>query len=312
MTRKLEMQALSAEVASVERMLASRTEEEDPIGHYQYAQRLEELRERLQELGDSPELVASIALFFAGSPVVGSRGVKADFAGQVVEIFQDLVSKRFAASEVGDLGRRGPVPLRASSDLLLTEVVRGSFGVVLEESVDTEPLATTELRVVLDEVVDYIDAAANEDGEAFERVLERIDNRSLQSLGDFFQLLDDEAATVRVVEGEFDRQLTPTEVHRARERTSDSRVDERDDQRLDGVLFLLPAHRKFELVLDSGESIWGPVSSEFATAHLEAIRSANNVVGRRWRVLARARTVIRPNREPKTTYTLLALLEQVG
>jgi hypothetical protein len=312
MIRKLEIEALSADVASLEDMLRDRSADDDPIGYLQFSERLEQLRQQLGALGHERQLTAGVALFFAGGPVVGSRGIRADFAGRAVEIFQDIVSKRLAALELGELAGHGPVPLRASSDLLLTDIARGSFGVVLEESSENEPLAETQLKTVLDDVVSSIDTAASEDGAAFEQLLETIDNRYLRSLGEFFALLDDSAATVRVVEGDLDRQLDIAEVHRARERTSATRIEERDDQPLVGTLFLLPTHRRFELVLESGESIGGPISGEFATAHLEAVRDANEVVGRRWRVRARARTVTRPNREPKTTYKLLGLLERLN
>lgn len=311
MLRKLQIDSLSAEAASLEAMLHERTEEEDPIGHFQYSERLGELRQEIEQLGGEPELTAGVALFFAGAPVVGSRGIRAEFAGRAVEKFQDIVSKRFAANEFGELGGRGPVPLRASSDLLLTNVARGSFGVLLEESLDNEPLAETQLKVVVDDVVNSLHVASLEDSEAFDQLLETIDHRYLRALGEFFELLDDARATLRVVEGAQDRQLLPTEIHRARERTTATRIDERDDEPLVGTLFLLPAHRRFELVLDSGETLWGPVAREFATAHLEALRAANEVVGRRWRVRTRARTVTRPNREPKTTYTLLRLVQRV-
>lgn len=311
MVRKLEIESLSAEVATVESLLGKRSPEDDPIGYFQYSQRLAGLNRKLEDLGQAPELTAAIALFFAGDPVVGSHGIRADFAGRAVEIFQDIVSKRFAANELGDLGGRGPVPLRSRSDLLLTNVTRGSFGVVLEEAYDNHPLAETQLKVVLDDVVNSINVASMEDNGPFEELLETIDHRYLRSLGEFFELLDDKSATVRVVEGDQDKQLNPVEVHRARERTSSARIEEREDEPLVGTLYLLPAHRRFELVLENGESIWGPVASEFATAHMEALRDANDVVGKRWQVKARARTVTRPNRPPKTTYRLLGLIKRL-
>jgi hypothetical protein len=310
MVKKLAVQSLTAEVAAVETLLEGRSAEDDPVGHFQYAQRLARLRAELEGL-DYPELTGSVALFFAGAPVVGSHGIRADFAGKAVEKFQDIVSKRFAASEVGDLGERGPVPLRANSELLLTNVARGSFGVVLEEADTNQPLTETQMKVVLDDVVQTIQTAAVEENEPFDTLLETIDHRYLRALGGFFELLDDQAATVRVVEGERDHQFTSLEIHRARERTSATQIDERDDERLAGTLFLLPGPRRFELVLDEGVSISGTVSREFANAHLEDVGHANDVVGRRWRVRARTRTVTRPNYAPKVTYRLLGLVERL-
>jgi len=94
--RKLEVEAMSAEAAALEALLRERTEDEDPVGHYQYTHRLNELRDYLDELTTAPDLTASVALFFAGEPVIGSRGVRADFASRAVGIFQDIVAKRFA------------------------------------------------------------------------------------------------------------------------------------------------------------------------------------------------------------------------
>lgn len=311
MVKKLEIEALSVEAESLEALLRARTEQDDPIGVYQFKQRLEQVRQRIGEIAEAPALTAGVALFFAGGPVTGSRGIRADFAGKAVESFQAMVAKKFAAFEVGELGQRGRIPLRASSDLILTDVVRGSVGLVLEEANDNVPIVETELKVVLDDVVCTIAAAAQEEAEPFEEILEDIDSRFLRSMGEFFALLDDADATVRLVEGERDRQFDHTQIHRARERTDAAEINERDNEVLVGALYLLPAHRKFELVLDSGETVWGPVSAEFAGQHLEALRNANDVVGHRWRVRVKVRVVTRPNRLPKTTHKLLGLIERL-
>lgn len=312
MVKKLELEALTAEVASLGALLSTRTVEEDPIGFFQYSQRRDEIQGKINALGAAPELEASIALFFAGAPVTGSRGIRANFAGKAVAIFQDLVSKRFAAQELGEIGRRGRVPLRANSELMLTDVVRGSFGLLLSEAVENEPLAETQLKTVLDSVVESIDIATDPDSQRFEELLEDIDARYLRSLGEFFELLDEEHATIRLVEGNSDQQFDAVQLHRARVRTGAARIDESEDEQMQGVLYLLPAHRKFELVLDSGESIWGTVSREFATAHLEALRAVSEVVGHKWTVNTSVRTVTRPNSEPRVTHRLTGLIARVN
>lgn len=311
MVRKLELESLSAEAATIDRLLTDRPEEADPIGYFQLSQRREELQTQINQMQGAPDNSASIALFFAGAPVVGSRGIRADFAGRAVSVFQDLVSKRFAAAELGELGRRGRIPLRANSDLFITDVVRGSFGVVLSETIETEPLADTQLKTVVDSVVNSIDVATASDSEPFEALLEDIDSRYLRSLEEFFELLDEEAATVRLVEGDLDRQFNSIQVKRGRERTSSTQINERDDELFEGTLFLLPAHRKFELVTNGAESIWGTVAREFSGTHLNELADANEVVGHRWRVRIATRTIQRPNQEPKTTMRLLGLVAKL-
>jgi hypothetical protein len=310
MRRKLEIEGLSAEAASLQALLDGRAEDDDPIGVYQYTQRLTELLLEIDLLSAGDDKAASIALFFAGGPVTGSRGIRADFAGKAVEVFQDMVSKRFAAHE-GPLGQRGRIPLRANSDLLLTEIARGSVGLLLEEAIDSVPIVDTQLKVVLDEVVDSIGTAANVDDAKFDELLDDVDNRFLKSLGEFFELLDDSDATIRLVEGDLDRQLDGDEIHRARLRTADADVEDSDDEEVVGTLYLLPAHRRFELRVAPDNVIWGLVASEFTTRHLDEVQGADDVVGRVWRARVRSRTIKRPNREPKVTYRLVGLIERI-
>jgi hypothetical protein len=52
MLKKLERDALAADLAAVESLLASRTAEDDPIGHFQYSGRKAELQRRLSQLDE--------------------------------------------------------------------------------------------------------------------------------------------------------------------------------------------------------------------------------------------------------------------
>ena len=47
MVKKLELEALTAEVASLGELLRTRTPEEDPIGYFQYSQRKAYIQERI-------------------------------------------------------------------------------------------------------------------------------------------------------------------------------------------------------------------------------------------------------------------------
>ena len=98
--RCLEFDALNADLAAVSSLLEQRSEDEDPIGHLQLTARKSELESELARLQQGHERSASIALYFGGRPVVGSRGILATFGGKMLDIYQDLVSKRFAAREL--------------------------------------------------------------------------------------------------------------------------------------------------------------------------------------------------------------------
>ena len=133
MLKRLERDATKADLAAVELLLSARTPEEDPIGHMQFSRRLDDLTRRLQEIEEAPSTAVEVGLFFGGRPVVGSYGILAEFGAKALAEFQTLVSSAFAAQE-GALGSRGPVPQRDRTQLLLTDVARGSFGFILNQA----------------------------------------------------------------------------------------------------------------------------------------------------------------------------------
>lgn len=312
MLKKLEVQALRADIGSVEHLLQDRTPENDPLGFMQLSKRRDALIAKLNAVQSSVQHRAAVALFFAGGPVVGSRGIDATFAGKTVSLFQDLVSKQFAMEEVGDLGRRGPVAMQPNSDLLVTNVVRGSVGLLLEEADQNEALTDTQLKVVVDHVVDTVTAAAAPTSDAFEQALEGMAPRFLASLGDFFELLDERRALLRVVESDREISFGGEEIRRGHERARAAHIDEKEHDELVGKIFILPDSRRFELRIVDGEpAVTGTIAREFARKDLENLLASGNAIGERWRVRIRTRTLTRPTRSPKVTHTLLGMIERV-
>lgn len=261
MLRKLERDALRADLAAVETLLAERTEAEDPVGHYQYTLRRKLLEEQLAKLSDIPESSAAVGLFFGGKPVIGSRGINAEFGAQALEGFQKLIATHWASRE-GPLDKRGPVPQRDQSQLMITDVARGSVGFILEEFSDHQELLETPLRNAVDDVCDLIHQFSTADEERFGAATEAVDDRLLGGLKLFFKLLDDNEATLRVVEEEREFQLDRGSVHRARERT-DALVLEENDIEVSGVLYVLPDARRFEFhPTDKSETLRGTISTD--------------------------------------------------
>lgn len=312
MLKKLEQESLQADIASIDRLLSSRTEAEDPIGFFQLSNRLAELKTQLEAVQAQTDKLASVALFFGGAPVFGSKGISAEFAGRAIDAFQDLVSKSFAATETGTLGERGPIPLRGNAQLMLTDIARGSFGLVLEETDANESLAETALHGIVDEVTQAILDFSAPDDNIFEAALAKVDSRSLISFRDFFKLLDEQSATVRLVEGDKDSELDSTAVHRARLRTDFTAVEDKVSDTIVGRLTFLPMHRRFELkVAGNEEPLYGTISPEFSRDKLEELEKSPNVLGKVWRTKVRIRETHRPNQPPKLTYTLMGLVERV-
>lgn len=312
MVRKLEVDALKNDLAAVRGLLARRTLETDPIGYHQFSHRAADIERQLAELVALPDNKASLAVYFSGAPVQGSRGVGAGFAGKAVNFIQELVSKQFAIMERGAMASVGPVPLRGNSDLLLTDVARGSFGVILEEAEGTDSITESELHVAVSKVALDIKGTAQVDATAFEEMLGEVDARYFATLSQFFKLFDESNATVRMVESENDISLDSQAVHRGRERTDAAITNDDDNVRFSGRLFLLPAARKFELkVIGTGESIHGNVSREFSSSYLDRV-GAEDVVNRDWIVRLKSRSITRANGTSQVRYSLMGLLQPVN
>lgn len=311
MPRKLRLDGLRADRAAVHVLLFEAEQIGDPVGKLQYEYRLKQIEAEIRDLEGTPEHCASVALFFGGNPVLGSRGILADFAGSALSQFQQIVTKRFASAELGSLGTRGPVPLSDNTHLMITEIARGSFGFVLDEFSDQQSMCNTALKMVVNEVTDVVYHTAAPDDAAFEEVAEKLDQRSLIALKDFFVTLDTSNATVRIVEEDRDFLLDSPAVHRGRLRTEATTIDEKNDDVIGELLGFLPEHRRYELRKQSGEVISGAATKQATEQYISALHSPQGASGKVWRTKMSIRTIQRRNRAPKVVYTLLEFIEQV-
>jgi hypothetical protein len=312
MLKKLEIDSLRADLASVNALLAKRSEESDPIGWLQFSHRKKELEEEIAKLQEA-EATTGIGLFFGGQPVLGSRGIQAEFAGKALKSFQDIISKRFACLESGPLGSRGPIPMRGNAQLLITDVVRGSFGFILEEASEEAKRGDATLKEVMKEVSQLVFQISTEEesDDHFVPILETIDNRILVTLREFFQLLDESWATLRVVEGQTDYLLSREAIKRARRRIDTLEISEKEDEDITGRLFILPGSRKFELYLSNIQMIHGSISPQC----LEEIIIQHgpidaNITGHIWHTRMKVREMKELNKPTKHTYILMQLIEK--
>lgn len=305
MPRKLTVDSLKAEAAGLQQLLEEAGQIGDVVGEIQYKERLDEIANELAELADSDTHLASVAMFFSGTPVIGSRGIAADFAGKLLESYQGIVSKTFAKIEIGVLGERGRVPLKSSADLMVTGLTRGSFGFVLEELADQSELHDTALKEIVSSVSNLLQHVAAENENDFEMAAEELDPRTLVALREFFKDLDTAGAQVRFVEDMREFSLDEKAVHRGRVRTEAIEIDERTDV-ISGILIgFLPDHKKFELRDDAGETIYGTVSKEAAEQFIRAVQHQAAVIGERCEAEFVVREVRPLNRPPRLNYRLV-------
>lgn len=302
--QKLEGDRLQAEFSSLSRMLAE-LGERDVVMRLGLEDRLIELRAELDELGHGGGELASAALFFGGAPVIGNRGIESEFGSRALSIFQDLVAKQLA-HETGGLGQRGIVPNKGAAKLHITDVVRGSFGFVLEEIDSQTPLIDSSLKESVDHVSDLIAAFGEDDEERFQATVSETDERVLSTAKTFFEHMRQAGATFRLVNGEKDRVLSALAIARAENRATTTSVGD-DEERIEGVFSVaLPEGHQMEFRTDGPRGvIRGRVDRNYsssAVVNLNKEWMERRAIGR-----FRVRKVLKDGSLVRENFTLLGL-----
>jgi hypothetical protein len=223
-------------------------------------QRRGELEGEIKEL-PAPGRQPRTVLFFAGGPVLGTRGIDAQFASNVIDHFLQMVKSQYSVARHGGVGLRGVRRGESEARLLLTGLPRGSFGLELSQPNSEDFVAAEQLSNVLVQLTKVIESAGRDD-ESFAFALDEVSPRVLQRLKDFFKVAADSKARMRVVSGDLECELNETAVAQAYERVS---LAESRDQILDvqGVFrgATLDTWR-FDFRADQGENISGRLADE--------------------------------------------------
>ena len=304
--RKLERDLLHADMAAVNTLL-DQLDEEDVMTRFGLEARRDELRDLISASEAEPEeATASAILFFGGRPVTGTRGIESEFACLAVSKFQDLVAK-MTAQKAGTLGQRGVVPNKGFSTLHITNITRGSIGFVLEEVQPQTQHIGAPLKTSVNEAMQLLDAYGEADEVQFHHAVEAMNQRVLGTTRDFFELMRECGATLRLVANESECSLGSEAVMRAAERAKFTTTEEAEEIIVGQLAGVLPTARRFEFrTRDARGVINGKVDSAL-TAHVLAH------LGRKWvDVDAYARIVVkrvfRKDAVVRESYTLMNLV----
>jgi hypothetical protein len=308
--RKLERDFVRADLAAVQGLIAQLSEE-DVMARFGLEARRDELQQAIAELEALPEEAsASAALFFGGNPVLGTRGIESAFAGSAIGKFQDIVAKMLA-HETRGLGQRGVVPNRSASTLHVTNIVRGSFGFLLEEVQPPQQMLETSLKDAVDKATQLLDAFGEPDEEQFRSAVEDIDERLLGTAREFFSLMRQSGATLRLVSGDLDRSFGARSVERAAERATSTTVEGVEETIRGHLSGVLPESHQFEFRAGGERGvIKGKVDRALTTDQLETFN-------RQWVHLdadarMRVRRVRRDGVIVREAFTLLELVARIA
>ncbi len=255
---------LSAEIASVERLLADRPET-DLVGRVSLEERLAALRGKMAGL--PPEREARVLLVFDGKPVRAAGAIDARFSSKVLESYQDLIAKVHAQEVRGHLAIAGPVPGAEESRLYLTDLIAGSCGLQLEEIAGDDGqlalpgLGDTPLKRVVERTTDLVIAAGEGDDVFAERAAD-MNERILDSLRAFFLVVDEAEATFRIESSHRCSMFDRERVSQARGRVQQTTFTESTEHLKGTLLGLLPESSRFEYRIESGEVLFGRLALE--------------------------------------------------
>lgn len=238
------------------------------------AQHEDELRKEAQALPvDISE--ARTILFFTGKPVYGSSAIDAHFVSSVLNPFLEMVKSQYAASKHGQVGERGPRRDEDEARLMLTGTPRGSFGLELSHPFSDDLFAEERLTAILVQLTRLIEATGESD-EGFLLNLDEISPRAFIHLLDFFKVLRNNEANLRMQTGDIEFELSQNRIQKAYERVNTSKTLEQ--KRSESGIFrgaTLDTWR-FDFRKDNGENISGKISGELSEDSVAAMLAFAN------------------------------------
>jgi hypothetical protein len=278
--------------------------QDDPLLSFAIASRRKSLEEEMAQAPAEPAKPRTV-LFFAGPPVLGSRGIDAKFAADVIAPFLEMVKTQYSAQKHGRVGARGPRRDESEARLLLTGLPRGSFGLELSQPQPEDFIAAAQLSDTLVRLTEVIAAAADTD-ERFSVSLDHVSPRVLPRLKDFLGIVASNNASLGVESGELKVELPVNRLEAALERVGSAKTSDREVT-LEGTFrgATLDSWRfDFRTDGEAGEVISGRIAQEVED---EAVTAMIQLTTKPCRAKLREITVTTSDGASRKRYELLAL-----
>ncbi len=255
---------LRSEIDSVQRMLAE-LPDEFAIDRMSLESRIERLEQQLTGFSNQPE-PAKARLTFRGRPVIGTRGIFADFAAKAMTPFSELVTV-LAASQSKPVAWTGPIPNREDTQLLVTGTATGSFGFELQEHVVQTSIRVIETPIALAllQSRELLESLLGDDTELTESIA-GLDERAVSNLKRFLEVLatNDAVCCFSFRDRDFGFHDV-AQVRQAIERLDANNFHEQAEKFFGAFLGILPNRRTFECRDSADETIIsGKVGSEIS------------------------------------------------
>lgn len=179
-------ESLSSEIRELEKLLEG-IPSTAVIQRISLESRLKSARQALEREMAAPT-PSRARLTFRGRPVVGSRGMSADFGGKASTAFADA----FAAVVAGlneSLQFMGPIPDRAKNQLLITGTAIGSFGFEFELPASGLFPEQEKTEDALQKMLALLEASAVGSDDDVAELVDAIHPRAVKKISEFLGLL---------------------------------------------------------------------------------------------------------------------------
>ena len=204
---------------------------------------------------------AKIKLFFSGNAVKGSLGIKTTFLSNTVKPFQELIKIQTAFIRYGCVTKRVKKNKAANTDLFLTALPTGSFGLELSQLETNDLLDSVDISTAFKQTMELIELTAKSDDE-FEKIIEKTPKKIITNLHQFLKPISEANSIIKMESGELGLEISKTSVIEAFDRI-DSTIKNEEEVFIIGVFkgFLLDSGR-FEIIEVDGKRISGTISEE--------------------------------------------------
>lgn len=242
-----QLRNLRAELAYLDSLI-ERTPEANVLDRMSLEARKEQVEAELAGFEDAQTDIEPTRLTFHGKPVIGQHGITTGFGATVVGKFADAV-EAMGASSKQTLGSRGSIPRTDNHEMIITGIVRGSFGFQFERAPD-QLLMLTELDPVVeavDKVKAIMEATLATDDE-LAQTLADTDERVTRKVKEFLDVLVDNEATcsIEAKRREF-RFNSVDEVRRGSARLREDNIIQREVILTGSFIGYLPESRQAEI-----------------------------------------------------------------
>lgn len=255
---------LKAEILDTERMLEMVIDH--PLMAEGFKEKINELKGELEKI-PKEAFEPRVQLLFSGSSVIGSQGIKSSFVAKTVNPFQEMVKTQAALVRFGRVGKRGRAKKGASTDLYLTALPVGSFGVELSQLETTDLFDSIDVSNALKQVIRIVESSATDD-ETFETIISEVPKRNLSNLRKLLEEVAENNSILKMESNEIGIQLSEQKVKEAFLRVAVT-IDVENEFVLNGVFrgILLDSGR-FEIQDDNGKKLSGFISPELSEEEL--------------------------------------------